>query len=441
MPLCPVICYRFVRRDSCRAARDRLMHTQPHLSRLFRFLPAIGLLLAGVVQPLAAMSPSAQFTPVEVPARVADLAFSYLRAADFNAVTLPDEMPDFEDPTRFVPLQIVMASYGAVLFTVGARPAYGDGTVEDWVDYLARENGMSVDSVQPTVLGGLPALQMEARQESEMGRMRIRTVLLEDGTRMLNLSIMAPEALWASVEPTLQFMLRSFRLAEPRGTSVALTRAAATPAEEAPAENSSTEADPAEAAAPSDGPTAEALALATDATSFDPEEPYNVRLREAGVGFTPRVLQVNSDEHYAVLGAGAVAATVQVPFGWHVIDDGRRTLVFDHEGRIQVNLDLRNDGGDHDALLERLQNQAVLDQPDIEPQAMEFAADLPGLLLRNYRDGDDVLVQAFVLRRVREDGYVHVARVTAAPEDMTRAMSLAKWVLRSLQVEVTVASH
>ena len=53
-------------------------------------------------------------------------------------------------------------------------------------------------------------------------------------------------------------------------------------------------------------------------------------------------------------------------------------------------------------------------------------------MLRNYRDGDDVLVQAFIVKHVRDDGLAHVARVTAKPDDMTRAMNLAEVILRSL---------
>ena len=130
--------------------------------------------------------PSSSASLVEVPARVAGLAFSYLRPADFNVLDLPEDKPDFERPETFFPLQVVMASYGAVLFTVGARPAYDDGTVEDWAEFLAREAKMEVFSVKPSTLAGLPAITVEATQQSEMGPMRIRMALIEDGTRLLN---------------------------------------------------------------------------------------------------------------------------------------------------------------------------------------------------------------------------------------------------------------
>jgi hypothetical protein len=386
---------------------------------------------------------SSEFTPIEVPARIADLAFSYLRPADFHPVTLPEERPDFDKPTAFFPLQVVMASYGAVLFSAAARPAYSDGSVQDWAEYLSRESNVEIVSLRPGVLGGLPCIMVEVLQASDAGKMRMRTALLEDGKRLINVSVMAPEAIWPSVEPALQLALSSFRLAEPRGTSTPLTKADAqkaaakakeaeeaqakvqavaaadTPAESAPAEES-------KPAAPAE------LALAEDAGTLDPEHPFNVRLRNNGAGLTPRVLDTNTQEKFAVIGAGAIATSFKLPFGWHALDDGKRTLVFDAGGKIQVNLSLRRDDGDAKALLNELMAQARRDQPKIDPLMVDFAPDLPGLVLRNYRDGDDLLVQAFIVKHLREDGLAHVARVTAAPDDMSRAMNLAEIILRSL---------
>ncbi len=410
----------------------------------------LALLVAGGA-PFAAAAPkvsshkimsSSQFTPTEVPARIADLAFSYMRPADFQIVTLPEERPDFDKPTAFFPLQVVMASYGAVLFSAAARPAYADGSVQDWAEFLSRESNVEIVSLRPGVLGGLPCIMVEVLQATDAGQMRMRTALLEDGKRLINVSIMAPEAIWASVEPTLQLALASFRLAEPRGTTTPLTKAdaekAAAKAKDAEAAQAQataaaaaavTESAPAEESKPA---AAAELALADDAGTLDPEHPFNVRLRNKGAGLTPRVLDTNTQEKFAVIGAGAIATTFKLPFGWHALDDGKRTLVFDAGGKIQVNLSLRRDDGDAKALLNELMAQARRDQPKIDPLMIDFAPDMPGLVLRNYRDGDDLLVQAFIVKHVREDGLAHVARVTAAPDDMSRAMNLAEIILRSL---------
>jgi hypothetical protein len=383
----------------------------------------------------ATMSSSSEFTPVDVPARVADLAFSYLRPANFNVIDLPDEKPNFDDPTAFLPLQVTMASYGAVVFSVVARPAYSDGSLQDWAEFLAGKEKIEVLSMARGVIGGLPALMVEARNQSDAGPMRMRTALLEDGKRFLNLSVLAPEAIWASVEPTLRLAMTSFRLAEPRGTTTPVLRSDIKTTEPAPAAEPAAAETESEAPAPSPVPAAE-LALADDAATLDPEHPFNVRLRNKGAGLTPRVLETHPEQKYAVVGAGAIETTFNLPFGWHVIDDGRRTLVFDAAGKIQISLNLRRANGDHRGLLAQLEIEAKQEQPQIDSEMVDFAPDMPGLILRNYRDGEDVLVQAFVLRQVREDGLVHAARVTATPDDMSRAMNLAEVIMRSLNLAV-----
>jgi hypothetical protein len=384
------------------------------------------------------MSNQPEFSLVTVPARIADLEFTYLRPANFNVIDLPVEKPDFEDPAAFYPLQVIMAGYGAVLFSVVARPSYDSGTVQDWAEFLAQKENLQVVSMQPGILAGMPALIVEALNPTEAGTMRMRTALLEDGKRLLNISVMAPDAIWQSVETTLHTTMSSFRLAEPRGTSTPLTREEAkklaSKAEEIIPEIRTANAGPNNPIqAPESIPTPPAeLALANDPTTLDPEHPLNVRLRDNGAGLTPRVLEVNAAEKHAVVGAGAIVATFKLPFGWHVIDDGRRTLVFDAAGKIQISLNLRRADGNVRALLDEILTQTREEQPEIDPLLVDFTADLPGLVLRNYRDGDDVLVQAFVVKALREDGLVHVARVTAAPDEMTRAMNLAEVILRSL---------
>ena len=115
--------------------------------------------------------------------------------------------------------------------------------------------------------------------------------------------------------------------------------------------------------------------------------------------------------------------------------------MFDAAGKIQISLNLRRDNGDASALLRNIRAEAISEQPAIDPLLTDFAPDLPGLVLRNYHDGDDVLVQAFIVRHVRDDGLAHVARVTAAPEEMSRAMNLTEVMMRTLSREVAVAAR
>jgi hypothetical protein len=208
--------------------RRHFSYTLAHLRRYsapLAFLAVLSAFTAIAKSPASTMNPEMKL--INVPARVAELGFSYLRPADFNAVEIKEAKPDFNQPTAFVGLEMSAASYGVVVFSVVARPAFDDGTIEDWVDYLALQTQLAVLSKKPIDLNGVPALLVETLQNSDLGRMRMRSALFEDGTRFVNVSVVAPDSIWPSVEETLQRMLFSFRLANPRGTQVPLTRAAA----------------------------------------------------------------------------------------------------------------------------------------------------------------------------------------------------------------------
>jgi hypothetical protein len=368
-----------------------------------------------------------QFVITEVPSRIADLGFVYMRPQDFRPMDLPEEEPKFESPEYFIPLHVCIAPYGAVVFSVAARPAYDDGTVEDWLRFHAKNQLGDVLSIRPEMIGDLRAMAADAVQPSEAGTMHVRAYFVEEGKRLLIVSVMAPEQLWGSVETMLQTMISSFRLQTPKGQSVPTQRGAVTTPEQTPRELTPEER------AELERPTEPAeVALASDAGSLAEDHPMNARLRDNGVGLVPRVLEVNEEKKYAKLGAGAIEAIFKVPLGWHVIDDGKRTLVFDAAGKVQVNLDLRYATGTPAAMLDSLLQEHVAQQPDIEHLRLELCG-MQCLALRNYRVEDEVLEQAFLLKEARREGMVLVTRVTASSEDMVRAMNVAEVVLRDME--------
>ncbi len=169
-----------------------------------------------------AESPTAALNRVTLTPSLEHLAFEVGVPGDWQKLPLPEEAVDFEKPTTFLPLGVFMASYGAVIFAVAARPVYGEGTVSQWLSYLAREMAFSVEDSEPVSFGPLRGFQCSATQAAEMGRMRLRAVLVEDGGRMISLTLMAPEAIWPSVADTLDAMLQSFRLLDQRGPTVAV---------------------------------------------------------------------------------------------------------------------------------------------------------------------------------------------------------------------------
>jgi hypothetical protein len=129
----------------------------------------------------------------------------------------PPEEYDFNNPTVFLPIVVCMAPYGAVVFTVAARPAFEDGTVQDWAEYLAEANSLTIQSIREARVNRMPCILIDATMPSEVGLMRSRSVFLEDGKRLYNIGTLAPEAIWPSVEADFTYMLGAFRLDETHG--------------------------------------------------------------------------------------------------------------------------------------------------------------------------------------------------------------------------------
>lgn len=362
---------------------------------------------------------------VHVPPRLADIEFTLRMPADFRDLELPNEDVDFTDPRKFAPLFIGMASYGAVLMTVAARPAFDDGSLREWLGFLSVSDGLTIVSMERGTLSGRPTMVAEATQDSEAGVMRTRTHLFEDGGRLLNVSILAPDAIWPSVVETLTAMLASFELLRPRGSSVPLEPAGA--AEAAP----SNEPAPAPAAPAEPEEPAEPFCRC-----LDPEHPTNVRLRDARVGLVPRVHEPATATRHALIAPAAINALIRVPAGWHVLDDGKRTLIFDAPGRIQISLNLR-EIHDADAFLERLEQEHREQQPSIEAHIVQIER-YPALMMRGLRVNDELLEQIFLVHPDGCDleGMKLVARITAKPgdesEDMSEAIELADGILRSV---------
>jgi hypothetical protein len=274
-------------------------------------------------------------------------------------------------------------------------------------------------------------------------------VLLEDGGRLFQMAAMAPEAFWSAALQKMLPMLASFELREARGTKVPLlpgspppplateTSAAAseTPSvatetrsstgETAPA---ATELPPASAAQPTPFLKPEeliALALADDAASLDPEHRINANLRDRGAGLVPRVVSTDSATKSARLAAGAIEGFFRVPFGWHVIDDGKRTLIFDAGGRIQVNVSQRlHENASPAEFARQLLQQYLEQQPDL-PTIETNLAGIAAAGVRGVTIENETLDQYFMVRDVGRVRLYIVARVSATKEDSTRALDLA----------------
>ncbi|MCC6782574.1 MAG: hypothetical protein IT457_07000 [Planctomycetes bacterium] len=374
-----------------------------------------------------------------VKVQLAELHFSVQAPVEWQPVSAPTEIPDFNDVHAFAGIALIAAPYAAVIFAVGARPAYADGTLAEWLEHNAHANGQDPSPIELEEVGPHAAVACWGAQNVDGMLIRNRLVMFEDGGRIVTLSCTAPEALWPAVGAGFAAMVRSFALDEPRGSQVdraraglelppsslaPLAAAAATRAPQAPAPS---------AARPASEPVA-GLALATDQASFDQDQPMNARLRDAGAGLVPNVLDHHDQEHWATLAPAALCATLRVPFGWHVIDDGRRTLVFDAAGKTQINLHLTRrhadgDGPHLDAKLRDLYGE----WPTLEWARFE-AMGLPCLAIRNVLVNGAPVEQVYLLRDAQGagTGLVLEARVTSTAEGMPQALELVEFLLGRL---------
>ncbi len=373
------------------------------------------------------------FTSRSFPSRIADLGFSALVPNDWIMPDLPEETPDFQNPPVCFPLALLMAPYAAVVTVVVARPAYDDGSLQDWAAFLLNHNGLEPRAIGTLEIAGVPGLAGEAVQESEMGPMLVRFAFLEDGGRLINFSLSAPEALEGSVREAWFALLASFTLETPMGSRFTLEDHAVPPgpAGEEPSMPEAVEPSTASLEVPGFA----RFALADTASTLNPEHPLNVGMRDRGAGLVPRVLATDDGEKRATLGAGAIAALCDVPYGWHVIDDGRRTLVLDPGGEVQVSLHLiPREGRSTGEVLDAIEAQMRQDYPHPEFTRLSQGR-IHALGARGIQDGEVALEQYHMLFPWREDGRVLRARVTSVPERSVDACNLAELILESCSFE------
>ena len=403
------------------------------------------------------MNPSLRLAPRAFPDRIAELGFTAQLPVDWTSHDLPTENVDFSDPTLLVPLAIVTAPHAAIVFAFAARPAYEDGTVHDWATYLLNHNQLQARAIGRDVVAGVPAVVGEATQPSELGTVVVRFAFLEDGNRLLNLTLTAPELFADSVRDAWFRMLQSFTLATPRGSRFKsephpdAVAAAPIPAPWLEAKPTV----PAPHADVLDSESGEPLltaktggrklpehrpgktcgfgdfALDDDSISLDEDHAINVNLRDRGVGLIPNIVGLSDEFRRASLAAGAIMAQFDVPYGWHVIDDGKRTLVFEPGGKVQISMGLLpREGRTNGAILDDLEATARAEYP-----APEFArltvGKIDALGVRGIADGEQPIEQYHMLIPFRDDSMVLRARVTATPEQAANACNLAELILGS----------
>lgn len=347
--------------------------------------------------------------------RMADLGFTLRLPESWQPQDLPDEEPDFDDPLRLFGLGAAAAPYAALVFAAAARPAFADGTVLDWARWLIEHNAVALRALGPSQLGALPAILGQCTADGGLGPMVTHFAFAEDGARLIHLSVTGPQALGSHVWQVWREIVGSFALAQPRGATVPLAPPATV---HQPGAGASTGVD-----------DVGSFALGGGLATLQQDHPTNRAWLEQGRGFAPRVRAVDGAAGKAWVASIALQAVLEVPLGWHALDDGVRLVLLHPDGSVQISLErLQAPGGSQEALLDRLEAQARIDYP--APQAVRLrSGPILGLALHNLFDGDQPLRQMHLLLACDPPGTVLRARATAVPEQAARAADLAEALL------------
>ena len=129
-----------------------------------------------------------------------------------------------------------------------------------------------------------------------------------------------------------------------------------------------------------------------------------------------------------------MGAAFRLPFGWFATDDGRRTMVFDDDGRIQISFKLRRTNRTSLPEIARSLVQPYLQrQPGLPLTAFTFEDDIAGAGVQGAEIDGESLDQFFLVRPAPRAGYVLVARVTARGDDTRLAVKLTGDILAGLE--------
>lgn len=169
---------------------------------------------------MTAASASFPMTRKVFPALLAELEFEMLIPDGFITPDFPRENVDFSDPTKCAPLAVISSQIALALVAVGARPAYEDGTVLQWLRFLASHVKIDLQHVEVHEgEGGQPGrITAFGSQFQDGTRLNLMIVAFEDGDRFVTAHAMCPVELWPSFGDALTRCVESIRLTKPMGS-------------------------------------------------------------------------------------------------------------------------------------------------------------------------------------------------------------------------------
>jgi hypothetical protein len=321
---------------------------------------------------------------------------------------------DFADPMKFAPVCLVVDPTNQEsrppMFLVAARPAYADGSVAQWLEAICEDQKLKHGPIERAQFGDSPAVYCMAQMTTE-DEARMVVVLLEDGGRLINLAFLTPADKWDANTEMLNTFLNSFRLTNAKGPTAALTT------EENKARPSSD------------------LALADDTSTLDPENKINANLRNNGIGLVPNVVKKDDQTKTATLACGALQSFIDLPYGWHAIDDGRRVLIFDPQNLTQINCAMVDrEGASDEEILEKTLEQLERDAPGFDHKIDEIDG-TQVLMVRDVVIDGEKTQQAYMLAAAADPRYRVKIRISSTGDmnHMVRSINVGEQIKKTLR--------
>ena len=353
---------------------------------------------------------------VKIDSPKGDFSMTFEKPTHWMVADLPPEATadtDFSDLMKFTPVCLIVDPKNQEtrppMFMVAARPAYPDGSVTQWLEAICENQKLKHGPISQAKFGDSAAVYCHAQMSTD-DNARMLVVLLEDGGRLINLAFITPTDQFEANEETLNTFLNSFRLVDPKGAT-------------APLEDTGT------AKASND------LALADDTSTLSQENPINANLMNNGVGFVPNVVKTDDATKTATLACGALQGFIDLPYGWHVIDDGKRVLIFDPQNLTQINCAMvPRDGADDRAILEKTLESLQQESPGFESKIDEIEGNLV-LMVRDVVIEGEKTQQAYMLAAAADPDYAVKIRISSTGDmkHVVRSINVGEQIKKTLR--------
>lgn len=175
-----------------------------------------------------------------------------------------------------------------------------------------------------------------------------------------------------------------------------------------------------------------AWALAENAATLSPDHPVNRALAEGRAGVVPQLLCTDARRRVATIVCVPLRARLDLPFGWHAIEDAAHLALFEPSRQVQIQVGLIERAGRATA--------AVLDALELELCGQRPAPDVlrlhhggwHALALREWLDGRIPLEQYHLLTPGPDAARLTHARVIATPQRGAEAVGLAEALLAGI---------